>query len=64
MDKEIIKELVEVYGKKQAKKMVKKILTIKKKHPNVLFSFIFDEEGNVQAVPKEVRNEDANKNIS
>ena len=57
MDENIIKQLADVYGKKKAKKIVKKVRSIKKKHPNIIFSFIFDEEGNVQALPKEERNE-------
>ena len=57
MDKEVIKELGEVFGKKKAKKIIKKVLSIKKKHPKILFSFIFDEEGNVQAIPKEAKEE-------
>ena len=57
MNKEVIKELGEVYGKNKAKKMIKKILSIKKKHPKIVFSFIFDEEGNVSAIPKEAKNE-------
>ena len=59
MDENIIKHLVDVYGKKKTKKLIKKIKLIKKKHPKIVFSFIFDEEGNLQAIPKEAKKDES-----
>lgn len=52
MDKGLLKQFEEAYGKKKAKKIIKKIKLIKEKNPNIIFSFVFDENGNFQAIPK------------
>lgn len=58
IDKEVIAQLTAAFGKKKAKALAREIRAIKKKHPTMVFSFIFDEDGSVHAVPKAVQEEE------
>jgi len=52
---DVIEQLGAVYGKRRAKKIWKKILEHKAKHPNKAFSFIFAEDGSFKAVEKPLK---------
>lgn len=52
-DKEnLVKQLAIVFGNKKAKKLIKEIEEIKKDNPDQSYSFIFQEDGTLVALKK------------
>lgn len=58
-----IELLAAVYGKDNAKRILKQIQKIKDKNPGKVYSFIFNEDGSFEAIEKSKEKEEEKKNV-
>jgi hypothetical protein len=61
MEHSLLELLEAAFGEKRTKEIVDKVNVFKKKNPNRSFDFIFDENGNFDAVPR--KEENSNRKI-